>query len=94
MPHDTFDIPAQVIAEERAKYYAGVDSKDGLMTFDEAYKRELQYTLGDDSELLDWAGNNTNWTDVEKYAVKVEVPEILPDLNRSWLTASRKVISK
>nr|WP_202877290.1 hypothetical protein [Brevibacillus laterosporus] len=39
-------------------------SVDADTDFDEEY----EYTLSNEEELIDWAANNMNWEDVEKFA--------------------------
>lgn len=95
MPHGIFDIPAKIIAEDRAKYYAKLDSESGDGLYGDIFKSELAYTLDDDSELTDWASNNMNWSDVEKFAVEFPtMPETFPKemLERAWSNAGKKVI--
>lgn len=95
MPHGTFDIPAKIIADERAKYYAQRDNERGEDTYQHIWQEEFEYTMSDNSELLDWASNNTDWSDVERFAVLVETPELTkPDLNKAWINAERKVIER
>lgn len=57
-------VPALVIAEHRAKYYAEQDP-------DTTFEREVQFTLENQYELVDWARNNMVVSDVEKHATKV-----------------------
>lgn len=72
-----FLVPATVVAEERAAYFAGVDAaRDFDSTtasykeiFDRVYKEELEYTIGDNFELKDWAWNNMDWQDVKNQAI-------------------------
>jgi hypothetical protein len=57
-------VAGEVIAHNRAKYYAEDDP-------DTTYEAEFEHTLTDRYELTDWLGNNMNWDDVEPYAVCV-----------------------
>lgn len=97
MPHGLFDIPASVIAEDRAKYYAKLDSERGEGLYGDIYRKELEYTLDDNSELLDWAANNIDWKDVEQHASPV-IEQIKPptreEIYQAWTNAKKKVISK
>jgi hypothetical protein len=63
----TWRVPARVVAESRARYYA---EKDPDTTYDE----EFAYTLGDDYEISDWFFNNMNPEDVLHHAVRVKPP--------------------
>ena len=58
-----FIIPAEFIADIRAKYYSNGN--------EEEYEEEFNYALNDDYELKDWLSNNMNWEDV-KDVVKIE----------------------
>jgi hypothetical protein len=66
---DTFRIPAQVIAESRARNYSQLDFDRGEVSdLDAAYQHELEYSLNDDMELEDWFANNMLWSDVVAHA--------------------------
>ena len=79
-----YRIPAQFIAENRARYYAARDK-------DTSFEEELAFTLGDHYELTDWASNNMNWADLAVVAVKVEEPRDL-DLQEEWLNSEKKIV--
>ena len=85
MPDGTrYDVPAKVIAEDRAKYYAENDP-------DTTYNEEYEYTMQDDYELKDWAANNMNWKDVKNVAKKVE-EEIDVDFQEGWVNGDKEVV--
>jgi hypothetical protein len=63
-----YRVPAEVVADNRAKYYAEKDS-------DTTYQEEYDYTLSDDYELLDWFSGNMNWEDVGDKFELIEQPE-------------------
>ena len=88
-----WDIPAKIIAEDRAKYYAEHDTKTqfGLL-FDAVFKQELENGLTNDYEIHDWAENNMNWSDVKAIAVKVLTKEV--DFQEGWLNGEKEVIKK
>jgi hypothetical protein len=46
---------------------------------------------GHDSDLLDWAKNNMNWSDVKAQAVKVKEADAL-DMDDSWANGQMEVI--
>lgn len=60
-----YELAALLVAENRADYYA---SRDPDTTFND----ELEYSLTDHDELIDWAVNNMNWDDVAYAATLVE----------------------
>ena len=76
--------PADVVAENSAKYYSGLD--DGS-TFEE----ELEIILEDDDELLDWASGNMNWEDVEKHARCIARPDLECDYQDGWVNGNKTV---
>lgn len=80
-----YRIPAQIIAENRARYYA---EKDGGT---DTYADELAYTLSSDYELTDWATGNMNWPDVEAVAVKVESAASL-DMQEQWNCGEKEIV--
>jgi len=80
----TWEIPAEVIADNRATYYAGKDP-------DTTYPKEFDYLMSDDSELYEWAVNNMNWEDVAAHAVQVETMRPEPDYEGEWVNAPKEV---
>lgn len=79
-----WELPAQMIAHERAKYYAESDAgrPDGD-EFDRVYAEEVEYSLSEDSELLDFAAGNFNWSDVQSSCRMVEGPKSV-DYDAGW----------
>lgn len=78
----TWEIPAVVIAEHRARYYA--DKGDD---FDE----ERAFALSSDHELLDWASNNMDWADVQEHAEQLKPCDPI-DHDEAWVNARKVVI--
>jgi len=76
----TYEIPARVIAEDRARYYADID---GYEEESQEFLNEVNYALDDQYTLFDWIENNMNWNDIEPYAEEV-VNEDELDLNEEW----------
>jgi hypothetical protein len=62
-----WEVPAEVIAKNRATYYAERDK-------DTTYDEEFKFTMGDDYELKDWFYNNMDWSDVASEAKLVATP--------------------
>lgn len=58
---ETWEVPAHVIADDRGKYYAKKDK-------DTTYQEEYDFAILDDYEIIDWARNNMNWSDVKTHA--------------------------
>lgn len=86
-----YNIPAEVIAEDRADYYATkFEGEEG--TYDEIYEKEFNYTFNHRLQLLDWMSNNMNWEDVSSDAKQVETEEI--DKSEEFVNAEKTVIQK
>ena len=82
-----WDIPAKIIAENRAEYFL---SKHG-----ESYNDIWKETMEDDYELKDWLANNMNWEDVSKFAEKVEeIRMAIEDLQEGIVNGEKEVIEK
>lgn len=75
-------VPAEVIAKNRATYYAENDK-------DATYDEEFNFTMGDDYELRDWFFNNMDWDDVKDAAklVATPAPRAEPRMNHDDLEA-------
>jgi len=84
-------IPAKVIAENRAKYYADIDSKQGE-EFDTVYKEELDLTMQNNTMLIEWAENNMNWLDVKQLAKLVGQVPI--NYESDWVNAVKTIIDE
>ena len=92
MPDNSkWDVEAVIIANSRAAYYAQKDSgvTEGR-EYDKIYKDEMEYALSDSDELIDWAENNMNWEDVQRYAHKVKDGNI--DYQEGWVNGEKEVI--
>lgn len=88
-----WEIPAEFIADSRAKYYAERDSAQDLGTYEEVYQSEYTYTLNDDYELKDWCWGNMDWDDVKDQAVFIsQLPPKSPDYSTSWSNAHLEII--
>ena len=68
-----WDVPAEKIADHRANYYAKLDSERGIGSFDDVYQEEKKYALGSSFELIDWASNSMNWSEVAQFAEEAAV---------------------
>lgn len=65
-------IPLEMIADNRAKYYAERDQ-------DTTYQDEFDYVMEDAFEGLDWFRNNMDFADVAEKARLVERPAPLTE---------------
>ena len=83
-------IPAMIIAEDKAKYYANHDAEAGYGEYDDIYKEEIIEAMSDEYEITDWAANNMDWEDVCSHAIQLKV--IPPkDYHRDWINAPKSV---
>ena len=88
-----WDIPAQFIAEKRARYYAKHDTgKFSGLEFARVFIEEVNNALEDTYLIVDWAGNNMNWSDVKDVAEKVSVMEV--DFQEGWVNGDKEIIEK
>jgi hypothetical protein len=75
---DKFEIVAETIAEMRTNYYA---DKDGFKFGSKEWKEEFEHSMTD-YELKGWIGNNLDWKDISRFAMKVETPNV--DYDKLW----------
>lgn len=85
-----YDVPSKTIAINRAEYFADKDT-DG--TRDERLIDQYNYCMDDDSELIDWATNNMNWSDVKDQAEKVTDNKDV-NFQEGWVNGEHEVITK
>ena len=78
----TWEFPASIVAEGRARYYEGREPG--------CYQEEFDYTMSNDYELLDWASNNMDWKDVMEHATLVDTDKWV-DYSNEWVNANREV---
>lgn len=82
-------VPAELVAEPRARYYAKVDASRGA-DFDEAYAHEMEHADADD--LIDWAHNNMDWEDVQANAKLVVTPDSHVDYQEGWVNGEMRLV--
>lgn len=87
MPDNSrWDVPCEVIAKNRAEFYASKGDD---------YQEEFDYTMSSDFELRDWAAGNMNWDEVEQFAVKANVNDLVkPDYQEGWVNGEKEIIEK
>ncbi len=98
MPDGFYHIPANFIAASRAEYLKqrAIDrlEAENDKEAESLYNEEFYYTLNDDGELLDWAANNMNWSDVKDIAIRVAVPAHKADWEDAWCNGEHKVVDE
>lgn len=80
-----WEVPAEVIAKNRAAYYGETEGP-------EVAEMEFKRTMKSDDELLDWAPNNMDWSDVAAHAKQVlppNPPEV--DFQEAWLNGPKEI---
>lgn len=92
MPDDSeWDVPLDLIARNRAEYYASVDEEYGGSVERSLAEDTMPLFEADPSEAADWASNNMNWEDVEHRAVCTrKAPP--PDFQEGWVNGDKEVV--
>jgi len=85
-----WDVPARLVAENRAKYYAEKNPDNPSQS---TYEEEFEYAMSDDYELKDWAAGNMDWEDVEEFAVRHLGPDD-PDYQEGWVNGEKEIVVK
>ena len=81
MPNgDIYGIPAHVIADNYANYYA-TKGED----YQENYDAMVYWFATNDYEFADWAKNNMDWDDVKEHAVLLESQTKSCDFQDWWV---------
>lgn len=75
-------VPAEIIAKNRAEYYAGIDK-------DTDYRLEFEAMINwfdkGDISFSDWAKDNMDWDDVKEYAEQIHTPPKEVDWQDGWV---------
>lgn len=85
-----FRVRAAVIAEDRARYLANNDHSGGGSLWRQTFEAEFDYALADNAELLDWANNNMDWSQLETSAVETFSNPINRDAE--WSNAEKRIL--
>lgn len=80
----TWGVPAEIIADDRAKYYAE-KYKDHDTTYQKEFDTMMEWFDDGDDEFADWAKNNMHWDDVKKHAVLFRHKVTPDDCNECWM---------
>lgn len=83
-------VPADLVAEPRAKYYAEHDAREGA-DYDNVYARELRTSA---SNLIDWAQNNMDWEEVQPNATMIAAPDSHVDYQEGWINGEMRVVDR
>lgn len=84
-----WDIPVNVIADSRAKYYH--EEKGEFASLGESLSEDtIPLFMADPYNVHDWASGNMNWSDVEEDAVKVSTSDPI-DFDEGWVNGDYEV---
>lgn len=76
-----YSIPASVIAEHRAYYFA--EKELNMQNYYKIFVEEFVYTLNNHDKVEDWAFNNMDWCDIKKHAKFIETNQNA-DYEKEW----------
>jgi hypothetical protein len=79
-------IPAEHIAKHRATYYADFYKEENT-TCQELYDAEYELAMSNDHELITWASNDMDWSDVVAVAERLDDEEF--DYQEEWRSGPR-----
>jgi hypothetical protein len=84
-------IPVRVIAEYRARYYL---ERCEFKSLEESLEKDtIPLFEEDEYEVEDWASNNMDWSDVEKYAIQVRSNKLsYEDSQEGWINGEKEII--
>jgi hypothetical protein len=80
-----WDVPAQVVADSRDEFYGDANGPEDTVQL----IRDGQLHHG---ELADWAANDMNWCDVEKYATEAPRIEQPFDREEGWANGPKEIL--
>ena len=85
-------VPVRIIAENRARYYAEKE----YITLEQSLKFDtLPLFEEDEYEIEDWASNNMDWSDVEKYAIRMkDMGLTLEELQEGWINGEKEIVEE
>lgn len=87
---DVWGIPAEVIADNYAKYYEKFCGED----YKESFDAMIHWFDTNDYEFADWAKNNMDWDDVKDKAFLVRKGEVHDDFQESWVNGEYEYITR
>lgn len=98
-----WDVPARVIAENRAYHYADRDAREDSgatsgpaygVIFAKVFAEEVEHALSSDYEITDWAANNMNWADVKDRATLAVAPPSDTDYEGGWANGEKEIVER
>jgi hypothetical protein len=86
-----YDVPVGFVAAHIAAEFAAEKGPKGTPEYDSEFELIEAETLQDNDQLLDWAANNMNWSDVADIAIQVESPPEI-DYQDGWVNGEKEVV--
>lgn len=88
---EVYRVPAKMIAEYRADYYATkFEGEEG--TYEEIFEKEM-WALDDKNELLSWMSNNMNWEDIEDDVTLLRIESDI-DKNYEFTNTKKRIVDE
>jgi len=91
-----YSIPLCIILKNRAEYYASIEYDGDILK--SLLEDTIPCCMSNQDEIEDWASNNMDWKDVEKYAVKIADADRSPmtedDFQDGWVNGKHDVSKK
>lgn len=85
-------VPVDVIARNRAAYYADKEFDGDIEMSLSEDTWPLFNSRGGDSDAIDWATNNMNWSDVNGAAFLVNTQVEPPDYQEGWMNGEHEIV--
>lgn len=85
----TYGVPIEVIARNRAEYYAGKEFNDDVTK--SLTEDTLPLFEADEFSVRDWASNNMNWSDVNHTAVLIKKNASKDDFQDAWVNGKHRI---
>lgn len=79
-----WQVPCDVIAEDRAVYYSE-DTDKNKRSYDEVYEE----TMSNMELLIDWGENNMNWSYLKQYSEMIKHPNV--DYEDGWCNGYKRI---
>jgi hypothetical protein len=90
-----WDVPAARVADDMALHRSKADLLDTMPMHEHttAFQEEFHAAMADHDDLLDWASNNMDWSDVVRVAQPVqEATEV--DYQEGWMNGDKQIVDR
>lgn len=89
-------VRTEAVVVNRTVYYATQEQERGE-DYWSTYEKEYEYAHTHDDEVLDWAANNMNWSDVADVAEMVPQPEkslTSKEFQEGWVNGPKSIVEQ